>query len=217
MSAGALDQPRGHADPLGDFGEAQRIAAVGRADDQHPLAPRGDRLDRVLAVGRGVANILAARRADRGEASIAARRRSPRCRRPTSVVWVRNERFSGSATSSAATSSSVSTSVIEPSGTWPKVPITSGWPRMADEQDVAPGLDQPLRLAVDLGDQRAGGVEKIEAALAGRGGDRFGHAMGRKYHRPAVGDLDRARRRTPRPSLCSRSTTKRLWTISWRT
>jgi hypothetical protein len=30
----------GDAEPLGDFGEAQRIAAVGRADHQHPVALR---------------------------------------------------------------------------------------------------------------------------------------------------------------------------------
>ena len=35
---------------------------------------------------------------------------------------------------------------------------------MADEHDVAAGLDQPLGLAVDLADQRAGGVEIVEAA-----------------------------------------------------
>ena len=35
---GALDQPGRNAHPLGDLGQAQRIAAVGRADHQHPVA-----------------------------------------------------------------------------------------------------------------------------------------------------------------------------------
>src|SRR3569623_1555124 len=44
------------------------------------------------------------------------------------VVWVRNDRLLGPGGGSAATSATVSTKVIDPSGTWPNVPITSGWP-----------------------------------------------------------------------------------------
>ena len=40
-----------------------------------------------------------------------------------------------------------------------------GMAGMADEQYVAAALDQPLGLAVDLGDERAGRVEIVEAAL----------------------------------------------------
>ena len=60
---------------------------------------------------------------------------------------------------------------------------------MADEQDVQAFLDHPLGLAVDLGDQRAGGVEEAQAAV-GRGlRHRLGDAVGGEHHRPVVGNL----------------------------
>ena len=60
---------------------------------------------------------------------------------------------------------------------------------MADEDDVAAGLDQPLGLAMDLADQGAGRVEIIEAARLGGGRHDLGHAMGGKDHRAAVRHL----------------------------
>src|SRR5262245_52908810 len=62
---GPLDQAGGGAAALGDLGKSQRVAAVGSADDQQPVAFGSDRLDRGLAVGRGVANVLAPRSEDR--------------------------------------------------------------------------------------------------------------------------------------------------------
>ena len=47
----------------------------------------------------------------------------------------------------------------------------------------------PLRLDMDLGDERAGGVEIVELAALGFGRHRFGHAMGREDHAGAVGRL----------------------------
>jgi hypothetical protein len=43
-----------------------------------------------------------------------------------SVVWVRKARLSGSGGETASASAESSIRVIRPSGTWPKVPITSG-------------------------------------------------------------------------------------------
>ena len=45
-----------------------------------------------------------------------------------SVVWVRKPSASPAGGITASASASVSTSVIAPGGTWPNVPITSGWP-----------------------------------------------------------------------------------------
>src|SRR3546814_1866562 len=59
----------------------------------------------------------------------------------------------------------------------------------ADEDEVRAGRDEPLGLAMDLGDERAGGVEIIEPARLGVGGHRFGHAVRRKHHRRAAGHL----------------------------
>jgi hypothetical protein len=60
---------------------------------------------------------------------------------------------------------------------------------MADEEDVAPGLDQPLGLAVDLADQRAGRVEIVEAATLRFGRHGLGHAMRGEDHRNSVRHL----------------------------
>ena len=67
MSAALSIRRDGNADSLRDFGEPKRVAAVGGADHQHPVALWSDRLDRGLAVRGGVANVLAARRADGGK------------------------------------------------------------------------------------------------------------------------------------------------------
>ena len=61
-----------------------------------------------------------------------------------------------------ATSSSVSTSVMAPGGSWPMVPTTSGWPAWPIEDHVAPAPVMDLGLAMDLRDQRAGGVDGEE-------------------------------------------------------
>ena len=60
---------------------------------------------------------------------------------------------------------------------------------VADEQDMAPVGDQPLGLAVDLGDQRTGRIDVGQPAALRLGRNRFRHAMGRKHHRPVVGNL----------------------------
>ena len=60
---------------------------------------------------------------------------------------------------------------------------------MADEEDVMAAFDQPLGLAMDLGDERAGGVEIVEPALLGLGGHRLGNAVGGKDHGDAVRHL----------------------------
>ena len=144
MSLRPFDQPRRHADPLRDLGEPQRVAAVGRADHQHPVAFGSDRLDRRLAVRRGVANVLAARRADRRESAASRPRRSPRCRRPTSVVWVRKARLAAFGT---ATIGDVLDRFDERDRSGRNLAERAdhfGMPGMADEQDVPAFLDQPL-------------------------------------------------------------------------
>ena len=63
--------------------------------------------------------------------------------------------------------------------------------RMPDQQDFAAALEMDRRLAVHLGDQRTGGVQREEIAGAGVGGNRFRNAMGGKHHRSVgiVGDF----------------------------
>jgi hypothetical protein len=61
---------------------------------------------------------------------------------------------------------------------------------VANEHDVTAALAMDLRLAVNLGDQRAGGVDREETACGGARGHGFGHPVGGKDHRRAgVRDL----------------------------
>jgi hypothetical protein len=62
--------------------------------------------------------------------------------------------------------------------------------RHADQHDLAAALVVDLGLAMDLGHQRAGGVEVEEVAALGFLGDRLRHAVGRENHRRlGVGDF----------------------------
>ncbi len=58
-----------------------------------------------------------------------------------------------------------------------------------DECDVPTGIRLPLRLAMDLGDQRASGVEKVETARLRILGHSLGHAMGGEDDGAVVGNL----------------------------
>jgi hypothetical protein len=64
-----------------------------------------------------------------------------------------------------------------------------GMAGMADQHDGAPGLVVPLGFAMDLGDQRAGGVDKDEVAACGLCRHRFRHAVRREHHRTVVRHL----------------------------
>ena len=92
-----------------------------------------------------------------------------------------------------------------------------GMAGMADEQDVAPVLDQPLGLAMDLGDQRAGRIDIGQAARpAAAAGTDLGTPWAENTTGRSSGTSSSSSTNTA-PSPRSRSTTKRLWTISWRT
>ena len=125
-----------------------------------------------------------------------------------SVVWVRKARLSGSAGAIASASAAVSTRRHPPFRHLAERADHLGMAGMADEQDVAALLDQPLGLAMDLGDERAGGVEIVEAALLRLGRHRLGHAMGGEDHRHAVRHLVQLRHedRALAPSGCRRRT-----------
>ena len=58
-----------------------------------------------------------------------------------------------------------------------------GMAGVADQHDLAAAREMDLGLAVHLGDQRAGGVEREEVAALGLLGDRLRHAVGGEDHR----------------------------------
>ena len=60
---------------------------------------------------------------------------------------------------------------------------------VADQHDRVPLRGELLRLDVDLGDERAGGVDRIQPSRRGAGVNARGHAVGREHHRRAGWDL----------------------------
>ena len=75
--------------------------------------------------------------------------------------------------------------------------------RVANEEDVPPFLDHPLRLPVHLGNQRARRVDVGQPAILRLGRNRFGHAVGGEDDRPVVGHfvelIDEYRAQFPQP------------------
>ena len=63
-----VDEVGGAARPLGDLDETTRVGRVGRAHDQNQVTFRGDVAYCRLSVGRGVADVIGTRRAQRREA-----------------------------------------------------------------------------------------------------------------------------------------------------
>ena len=123
-----------------------------------------------------------------GEATFSARR-SPPCRRPTSVVWVRKARLAVSGTSRSATSSTGLDQAHRAIRNLAESADDLRVAGVADKQDVPALLDKPLGLAVDLGHERAGGVHIGQAAVLRFGRHRLRNAMRRENHRPVVGNL----------------------------
>ena len=60
---------------------------------------------------------------------------------------------------------------------------------MPDQQHGATGLLVALDLAVNLGDQGAGGVGEEQPPAPGFGRHGLGHAVGREDHQPVIGHL----------------------------
>ena len=200
-----------------DLDQPHRVGRIGRADHQHRVALRRDRLDRGLAVRGRVADVLAARRLRSSGSGAAASRRPRRCRRPTASSGSGRRGCRDRPARTPRHPPTVSISVIAPVGHLAERADHLGMAGMADEDDVAARRDQPLGLAVDLGDQRAGRVEIVEpAALPPWPAPTWARRARRR--RPARRRAPRpAPRRTPRPCAFSVSTTNLLWTISCRT
>ena len=88
---------------------------------------------------------------------------------------------------------------------------------VADEHDRVAVGGELDRLAVDLGHQRAGRVDRLQAARLGVGVDGRRHAVGGEDGHGALGDRVVELVDEDRPARASCSTTCLLWTISLRT
>ena len=105
-----------------------------------------------------------------------------------SVVWDSQTTFSGSRTSTLATSSGPSTRVMC-SGASPAVPTTSSWPSWPMSRMSKSASANRTRLAVHLGHQRAGRVDGLEAAGPRLVVDDRRDTVGAEDHRGALGHL----------------------------
>ncbi len=90
-------------------------------------------------------------------------------------------------------------------------------PVVADEHDRVALLGEAHGLAMDLGHERAGGVDRLQAALGRRPRARSGRRRARRTRRPRPRAPRSARRRRSRRARASCSTTCLLCTISLRT
>ncbi len=164
----------------GHLDQADRVGGVPRAHHDHQVGPGRDDLDRRLAVLGGVADVVA-RRVEQGRETLAQRadrlgrfvHRQRGLRQPDHPRRVPDLDVRG------------------PVGAVDQADPVRGLPRgahdllvpgVADQQDVVvPGGEAP-RLAVHLGDQRAGGVDRVQPAAFGVEADFGGDAVRGENH-----------------------------------
>ena len=91
-----------------------------------------------------------------------------------------------------------------------------GMAGMADQDDLAALVGIALALDMDLGDQRAGRVDDRQPALGRIRLDRLATPWALKIVTAPAGTSSSSSTKRA-PLRASRSTTWRLWTISWRT
>jgi hypothetical protein len=179
MRVGA--RPRGHVD------QAVRVRRVARADHEDQVAQLGHLLHGELAVRRRVADVVGARPGDRREALA-----QPRDDR---AGLVDGERRLGEVCDPRGILDLERVDVLlgldehDRAGHLAHRALDLLVPGVADEHDrVALGSELD-RLAVHLGDERAGRVDRAQPALQGVGMDRGRDAVSREDGHRALGDL----------------------------
>ena len=211
-----VDQVRRGAAVARDVDEAVGVRRVLRADHQHEVALLGHLLDGELAVGRRVADVVGARPGDRGEPLA-----QPADDRGRLVDRQRRLREVGDALGVLdleRVDVGLGLDEHDRAGHLAHRALDLLVAGVADEHDRVAVGGELDRLAVDLGHERAGRVDRPQAALGGVGVDRRRDAVGGEDGHRALGDLvARARRRRSRRGRASSSTTCLLWTISLRT
>jgi hypothetical protein len=170
------------ADALGDFAQALRVRGVRGPDDDDGIDQRRHLLDRFLAVGGGVADVVLVRTGDGRELRLQGGddvacvvHRQGRLRHPGEVVAVL--RLQGGDLLQVLDQGDRAGGQLAHGADDLRV---AG---MADEQHVAAPLMMDLGLAVDFRHQRAGGVDGGQPARIGVVGHRLGDAVGGEDHR----------------------------------
>ena len=206
----------GTAVAQGDLLEPLRVRGVGRADHDHGVDHRRHALDRLLAVGGGVADVLLVRPGDVGEPLLE--------HRDHLRGVVHRERGLGHIGELVGIGRHEGRGLLggldethRPRRQLPHGAGDLGVAGMADQHDLAAAPEMDFGLAMHLGHQRTGRVDGDEIAPARLLRDRLRHAVGGKDDRRCgVGDLvelfdeDRA-------LLAQAVDHVLLWTISWRT
>ncbi len=154
----ALDQSCRNSHSLRNFREPKRIAAVGCSDHKHSIALGSDVLDRALTIGRRIANVLAPWSANRRKSGlervddrggVVDRKRGLGKKRE--IVLVGNGNMIDVANGFDERNSTF--------GNLTKCSDDFGVAGMADKEDMAAFGDQALGLAVNFGNERAGGID----------------------------------------------------------
>jgi len=183
----ALDQLRRDAVGAGDLAHAQGIGAVGRAEHEQHVHVRRHRLDGVLPVLRGVADVLLRGRFQVGEAALQDGQdvarvvdRKGRLRQVRDAVRIGNGDLLG-----------VFARLDEADGLGRLAERADGLVVVvvADEDDRVALAGVVDRFQVHLRHERAGRVDRAEVLLRGHLADGGRDAVGRENERRVVGDL----------------------------
>ena len=167
--------------------QGQRVRRVGAADDEHGVGPAGDGREGRLAVGGGEAEVVARRRPQLGVLG-------PRPLDHTLPVTERQGRLGQDGDLGRVVDGGVVDVVLvlhEPHGGRRLGQGADGLvvAGVADVEDGVALAGPDPGLVVDLGHERAHGVDHETAPVAGGGHHVGGRAVGREHHRGAVGKV----------------------------
>src|SRR5450830_1687279 len=188
---GAVDQVRRRGHAFSQFTQAVGVGAVRAADDQHHITFIGQLLDRILAVLRGVADVVLAWAADRREACAQG------IDHPASVIHGQGGLGDEGQTLRVVYLQAGDVFFVfhqVDRATVAAVVLAHG----AFDFRVAGVADQDAFTAIaavardfdmHLGDQRAGGIEYFQAAACRFGTYRLGYAMGTEDYDDVVRHL----------------------------
>ena len=179
-----LDEHGVRREALRDFQEAHRVRRVARADDEHQVASRRDRLHGVLAVGGGVADVVFFRASD-------VRKASPQRFGDVFRVVQRERRLGGERerTVIGAEGFCVFDRFDQRDGgegVFFVVDLSHracdfGMVAVSDEQGVVSVLVETLQLAMHFGDQRAGGIDGMHVVCLRLAHDGFRDSVRRSF------------------------------------
>jgi hypothetical protein len=177
-----IDHVRRRAQPLGQLAQPVAVAAGRAADDDDHVNGGRQHLDGILAVLRGVADVLLLR---------FTHLRKPVLHRGQDLRRVvhaeRGLRHHRQLVAARANARHIGHFLdqVDPVAQLPHRALDLGVPLVADHDEFVSFLGQLGHLDMHLGDQRTGGVVDPEATLGGFGTHRLAHAVRAEHQRRA--------------------------------